>query len=209
VKNVREMRSSIGHMRPCSYAASMPTPQVFHFLGGDRGPWKVTHAVTVRGEPLPPTTHVDIVEGEAPPSAEAAWRLSGVTSNERYVERAERALLVATQPTLGRVSATCGAMIPIRKSGAWWDLTQDERRAILEERSAHIATGLEFLPAIARRLHHCRDLGGDFDFITWFEFAPSDAQAFEELLDRLRATEEWTYVEREIDMRVTRCGSDA
>jgi len=48
-------------------------------------------------------------------------------------------------------------------------LTQDERREIFEERSRHIATGLEYLPAVARRLHHSRDLGGPFDFLTWFE----------------------------------------
>jgi len=80
--------------------------------------------------------------------------------------------------------------------------TEDERRAILEERSHHIAIGLEYLPAIARRLHHSRDLGEGFDFLTWFEFAPTDAAAFDEVLARLRATEEWTYVEREVEIRL-------
>lgn len=65
-------------------------------------------------------------------------------------------------------------------------------------------TGLKYLPAVARRLHHCRDLGeGEpFDFLTWFEYAPSDAAAFEALVAELRATEEWAYVEREVDIRV-------
>ena len=44
----------------------------------------------------------------------------------------------------------------------------------------HIATGLEYLPAVARRLHHGRDLGEPFDFLTWFEFAPEHAAAFED-----------------------------
>ena len=88
------------------------------------------------------------------------------------------------------------------KSEAWWALAQDERRAIFEESSRHIAIGLEYLPAVARRLHHSRELGEPFDFLTWFEYAPHDTDAFEELVRRLRATEEWRYVEREVDVRL-------
>ena len=67
-------------------------------------------------------------------------------------------------------------------------------------------TGLKYLPAVARRLHHCRDLGEHepFDFLTWFEYAPSDAAAFDTLVAELRGTEEWVYVEREIDIRLIR-----
>ena len=83
-------------------------------------------------------------------------------------------------------------------------LPQEERRAILEEGSKHIAIGLDYLPAVARRLHHSRDLGEPFDFLTWFEFAPADLGAFDELLGRLRATEEWAYVDREVDIRLER-----
>ena len=37
---------------------------------------------------------------------------------------------------------------------------EDERRAVFEERSRHIATGLAYLPGVARRLHHGRaDVG--------------------------------------------------
>src|ERR1700738_1025094 len=68
---------------------------------------------------------------------------------------------------------------PIRKSDAWWSMAQDERRAIFEERSGHIAKSMPYLPAIARRLHHARDLGEPFDFLTWFEYAPEHADAFE------------------------------
>jgi hypothetical protein len=68
----------------------------------------------------------------------------------------------------------------------------------------HIATGLEYLSAVARRLHHGCDLGEPFDFLTWFEFAPEHAAAFEELVRRLRETKERTYVEREIDLRLAR-----
>ena len=105
--------------------------------------------------------------------------------------------------------ATCAALIPLTKTAAWWALTQDERREIFEARSSHIATGLRFLPAIARRLHHSRDLGEPFDFLTWFEYAPSDAVAFDELVAALRATEEWDYVEREVDLRLHRLDGQA
>src|SRR5437899_2558752 len=47
-------------------------------------------------------------------------------------------------------------------------------------------------------------VGEPFDFLTWFEFAPEHATAFEELVAMLRATEEWSFVEREVDVRLMR-----
>ncbi len=60
------------------------------------------------------------------------------------------------------------------------------------------------------KLHHCRDLGTDepFDFLTWFEYATQDSAAFEKLATALRSTIEWTYVEREVDIRLVRCDAD-
>jgi len=109
-------------------------------------------------------------------------------------------------PPLGRRESTCAALIPIRKSRAWWALLADERRAVFEDRSHHIARSLPYLPRIARRTHHGRDLGEPFDFLTWFEFAPGDAPALEDLLEVLRNTEEWSYVDREVDIRLSREG---
>jgi len=40
--------------------------------------------------------------------------------------------------------------------------------------------------------------------LTWFEFAPSQVGAFDEVLAGLRASDEWTYVEREVEIRLTR-----
>ena len=108
------------------------------------------------------------------------------------------------QEPLGRSSAALAALIPIKKAAAWWDLAQDERRTIFEDQSHHNAIGVHYLPAIARQLYHCRDLDEPFDFLTWFEYPASHAQAFEELVARLRATREWTYVEREVDIRLER-----
>ena len=129
---------------------------------------------------------------------------AGRTSNARYTQRDEKKALAARQASLGRPQATCAALIPITKSEVWWALAQDERREVFEETSHHIAIGLEYLPAVARRLYHGRDLGESFDFVTWFEYAPQDAAAFEDLVSRLRDTPEWEFVEREIDIRLSR-----
>ena len=182
-------------------------PRLFTFAGGTSGQWRVERVLSVTGATLEATSHLAVVAGPfLQPTASASWLLRGITSNERYVIREERARLVGRQEGLGRAAATFAAFIPIRKSPAWWTLTQDERRELFETASRHIAIGLQYLPAVARRLHHCRDLGPNeaFDFLTWFEYAPSDEPAFESLLEKLRASPEWTYVDREVDIRLVR-----
>lgn len=203
-----------GVWRPSAALAAEPAqashsvnPRLFTFLGGSAGPWAVTRCKAVTGEPLPAIERLDIRNAAVPALPEGAhWMLRGVTSNERYTTREEKTQLVSRQVALGRPEATHAALIPIRKNAAWWALTQDERRAIFEDRSRHTATGLKYLPAIARRLHHCRDLGESepFDFLTLFDYTPADANAFEDLVAALRATEEWKYVDREVDIRLVR-----
>jgi len=175
-------------------------------VGGTKGPWRVERLDAVTGSALPSVERVDVVEGPAATSSfdGSAWVLRGAVSYERYVRRAEHDELASRSPRLGRPEATRAALIAISKSSAWWALPQDERREIFEERSHHIATGLVYLPAIARRLHHGRDLGEPFDFLTWFEYAPADAAAFEDLVSRLRRIEHWSYVTREVDIRMVR-----
>jgi chlorite dismutase len=179
------------------------------FTGSGSGDWQVLRVASVSGDSLATASHLAVTHSDGialPAPSSGGWRLSGVASHVRYVERAEKSVLVAVQAGLGRPEATHAALIPIRKSAAWWDLTQDERRRIFEDKSRHIAASLKYLPAIARQLYHSRDLGGPFDFLTWFEFAPAHAQAFEDLVGMLRATEEWSYVDREVDMRLKREG---
>jgi hypothetical protein len=184
--------------------------RLFSFVGGVTGAWRVVNINTIVGEPIADVSRLDIVTGAVPRVPEGAkWVLRGLTSNERYVTRSEKQQLAARQPTLGRPHATCAALIPIRKTASWWDLAQDERRRIFEESSKHVATGLRYLPAVARRLHHCRDLGENepFDFLTWFEYGPADSSSFDELAAELRTSEEWRYVDREIDIRMVRDGA--
>jgi Chlorite dismutase len=185
-------------------------PRLFTFAAGSAGTWTVEQTRPVVGESLPAAARLSVVAAgsaeESGVAATAIWRLRGIVSNERYVERVEKDALVARQEGLGRPACTRAALIPIRKNAAWWALTQDERRDVFEAQSQHIAIGMRYLPAIARRLHHCRDLGTDepFDFLTWFEYTPADAGAFEDLVGRLRDSPEWRFIDREVDLRLTR-----
>jgi chlorite dismutase len=177
------------------------------FRGGQTGAWQVTSLSAIKGEALAPVRSLSVFDAASitlplAPS-QTSWRLAGVASHLRYVERAEQAKLSELHAELGRDEAICAALIPIRKSAAWWEMTQEERRGIFEDKSHHIAGSLKYLPMIARQLYHCRDLGQPFDFLAWFEFAPEHAALFDELVAMLRATEEWTYVEREVDVRMT------
>lgn len=180
--------------------------RLFTFVGGSTGRWHVTRVKTIVGEPISAAAKVDVLEGRAMPNPDTSWAFSGITSNDRYVSLDEKQHLALNQAGVGRPEAVCAALVLIRKSAAWWILSQTERRGILEDQSKHIAIGMEYLPAIARRLHHCHDLGENepFDFLTWFEYSPTYAADFNQLVSRLRATEEWKYVDREIDIRLVR-----
>lgn len=184
------------------------------FVAKESGQFKIERINAIRGDELAFATHLAVhhelvgLASQRPTSTTAhprgAWVLRGVTGHARYVERAEKAQLDPASPPLGRPEATCAALIPIRKSAEWWALPQDERRAIFEERSRHIADSMKYLPRIARRLYQARELGEHFDFLTWFEFAPEHAPAFDELLAMLRSREEWSFVEREVEIRLER-----
>ena len=176
----------------------MPDPIVFS--GGNDGAWQVTRQTAIKGNGV---AGVDRLTKGGQPIAGATWVLSGVPSNLRYTNAAEKRVLDATPSVLGRPAATRAALIPIAKSAAWWALAQDERRVVLEDKSRHIAIGSDYLSAVSRQLVHCRDQpGAVFDFLTWFEFPPADEGRFDELLAKLRATPEWGFVEREVELRL-------
>ncbi len=171
------------------------------FIGGSKGEWKVTCMETIIGEPLLPVACVQMHPAHMV-SEIAGWVLRGTNNHTRYSERKEVDAMKARQEGLGRAEATHAALIPIRKNAAWWSMAQDERRKIFEQESQHIGISMEYLPAIARRLYHSRDLGEPFDFLTWFEFAPEHEGAFDALVAKLRASREWEFVDREIDIRL-------
>ncbi len=194
-------------------ATQMPTPAYAQalfpvtFVAGPVGPWQIESVTAVVGSPLPAADRLSVHPEHLAPGVEGAlWQLRGTASHARYVEQAEQQVLTGRSPALGRAEDLCAALIPIRKSAAWWALAQDARRAIFEGQSRHIADSLPYLPRIARRLYHSRDLGEPFDFLTWFEFAPEHTAAFDELVAMLRSRPEWQYVEREVDIRLRRKG---
>lgn len=135
------------------------------FVGGVSGRWQVIDVVGVRGEALPLVERLAVYEAaEQQPTSpgggsSSAWSLRGVVSHQRYTTLTEQHELGARSPALGRPEATRAALIPIRKTPQWWGLAQDERRALFEERSGHLSMSMGYLPAVARRLHHSRDLG--------------------------------------------------
>src|SRR3954451_10054545 len=79
---------------------SAPAPRLFTFAGGSSGAWRVEQLRTVVGDGLPEASHLSVVAGEPEGAPDAAWRLRGIVSNERYVERAEKDALVARQEGL-------------------------------------------------------------------------------------------------------------
>lgn len=187
-----------------SAASTGRTQSRIAFVGGRSGLWTVTAQKTLAGEPLASAHRLSMQPADEPSPEAAQWRIEGFTSNVRYATRREVGSLRAVQEGLGRPNAGHAALILIRKRAAWWALAQDERRAIFEEASRHTAIGLQYLPAVARQLHHSRDLGEPFDFLTWFEFPADSARDFEHLLRALRATPEWDYVDREVELRLER-----
>ena len=110
-----------------------------------------------RATPLYPVMHLKRNPSSLEKSEHGLWTLKGIVSNLRYTEKVEKEKLLAIQEDLGRPNATYAAFIPIRKSQAWWNLAQDERRKIMEESSKHTHIGMKYLPAIARKLFYSRD----------------------------------------------------
>jgi hypothetical protein len=177
----------------------------YSFVGGQDGVWQVVDVREIVGTGLERVERLQVVNEAitvSPPNS--GWVLQGFASNIRYAMGNEVRQLRAVQPDLNRIEAVCAVLIPIKKSAQWWEMAQDERRAIFEEQSHHTAVGMEYLPGVARRLLHCRDLEEPFDFLTWFEFAPEHTQAFDDLLARMRTSQEWDYVEQEVEIRLQR-----
>src|SRR5215831_20752671 len=108
--------------------------RLIRFVGGNSGSWRVLAIRPVQGDTLPQVERIALCRGDEPSPLESQWTLSGVISNIRYVERREQQELTLKQAPLGRSGATMAALIPIRKTTAWWNLTQEERRNIFEKK---------------------------------------------------------------------------
>lgn len=159
------------------------------FVAGFEGLWLIEGMTAPVGEPLAPAARLSVVEGTSAEVAEGRWVLRGVVAGQGEDARAD-------QLPLGRAEARCAALLAVRMSPAWWERAEEDRRAL----SANIEHG----PAISRRIHRARDRDEPFDVLTWFEYAPEVQSEANQVMARLRDSEEWTFVEREVDIRVIR-----
>jgi len=185
----------------------LPHDAQYNYVGGNGGAWSVTSASALSGLPLARVTHIDIVRGplsRTPPGT--AWVLSGLVRNTRYVSREDFETRAPEIPHAPKSTAMCAALIAIRRSKQWWELGHQVRREILETQSDLWTAGLHYLTGMVRRWQHRRDLSEQFDCVTWFEYEPHDAEAFDKLLTAWRASEEWSYVARECDIRLAGAG---
>src|SRR5258707_3431824 len=77
-------------------ATQVTTPTAF--VGASSGTWAVERMVVVSGASLAPASHVSVVDGsDAGSTGQAAWLLPAVTSNNRYVRRADHDALAARE----------------------------------------------------------------------------------------------------------------
>lgn len=171
-----------------------------YFAGGSHGNWHVKSMITHRGKPLPMVSHLNVGTENGLYLSDTSWIIEGATSHLHYTTQKESVALKAVSHEHKDMILPHVVAIFIRKSDDWWQLAQDERRKIFEEISKHTTLGLAALPEIWRTLYHARDLSQEFDFITWFEFTTSAAERFNHVLNQLRQSEEWHYVDREIEL---------
>jgi hypothetical protein len=167
----------------------VPEPLLVAFVAGSEGLWRIEGITAPVGESLAPAARLAVTEGPHAETAEGRWVLRGVVAGQGEDARAD-------QLPLGRPEARCAALLAVRMSPVWWERAEEDRRAL----SANIEHG----PAISRRIHRARDRDEPFDVLTWFEFAPDQQGDVQEMVARLRDSGEWSYVEREVDIRLIR-----
>jgi len=169
-------------------------------------------------------TYVNFVSGEVPPLPPGArvneyrsvdgstWcriesetlfdaGLCGVVQHLHYTTLDERTDLTARSRAELAAGSTA-VLIPIRRSAEWWAMAHDQRGEHFHKK--HTPIGAPYVERIFRKLYHARYLGSPYDFLTYFEFSPTDADYFRQLLSELRATEEWKYVEDEFEVWMTK-----
>lgn len=130
----------------------------------------------------------------------------GVTGQLNYTDTTTLQRLKDQAPTRGTGRDQPNAVVlPLSKTTEWWRLPQEKREQYFFKHPevfnprhlGHNAIGFKYINKIFRKLYHSRFMGGDQDFITYFEFADSDAKTFDQLLDGLRdvaLNPEWKFV---------------
>lgn len=97
-------------------------------------------------------------------------------------------------------------VFPLSKIPTWWTLTQEKRQNYFfanpalfgKDHLGHNGVGFKYIKRIFRKLYHSRFIDPRQDFMTYFEYADADADAFDALLSGLRdrtLNQEWGFVE--------------
>lgn len=189
--------------------------------------YHVEDVVSVVGEApveLVPGLHVVRIEGEVPfrlpeESGSIGGRpfntFRGVTQHFHYTSVTQRQELDArSHAEFEPSNETTSVLIPIGKSIRWWQLAQDQRQTHFQtsnNHESHTSIGLRYADRVFRKLYHSRYISppAPYDFLTYFEFHKSHKGDFRMLLEELRNTTwnpEWTYVELEFEIWMTKVG---
>jgi hypothetical protein len=177
--------------------------------------YRIDKVARIRGENTPgPAAGWTMTRLESPQrlQREATLTWQGVTGHLQYTTSEQSAALSSSRGQfVGGEDEVQAVLIPIRKSGTWWAMPQDQRQSHFAGQAGkegHTQIGVPYATRIFRRLYHARYLGNadDWDFLTYFEFLPASADAFRQLLGKLRDPQvnpEWSYVDRECEIWMT------
>ncbi len=152
-------------------------------------------------------------ESDGPREAKGAVVYRGATGPLRYTSPAQVAALARSrQEFRGGGGSVRAVLIPIRKSAAWWALPAQEREGYFarrQGRAGHTQIGEPYIDRVFRRLYHGAGEGGggEYDFLTYFEFRAKDEGEFRDLLRKLRDPQlnpEWGFVDREWEIWMER-----
>ncbi len=157
-------------------------------------------------------TPVPLVNESLFPGGIPIIQFQGVIQHLQYTSDAQQQELNRRSiPELEPSDHTTAVLIPIRKSKDWWRLAHDRRQVHFQKTSrseGHTAIGLKYVDRIFRKLYHSRCLNAvlSYDFLTYFEFRDVYEKDFRALLAELRDTKEWTFINLEFELWMTKSG---
>jgi hypothetical protein len=154
------------------------------------------------GSPSPWNPRLDVAAGSVSPQPLGTkWLLRGITSNERYVVREERIVSWRSSQVWVEQGHLCRPD-PYPEKPLMVGTGSRRTPEDFEEQSRH-SHWAPISPCCGPSSPPLWDLGESepFDFLTWFEYSPSDEPGFNRLLAELRASVGGS-MSTEIDIRL-------
>lgn len=112
------------------------------------------------------------------------YTISGVTKGLNYAPDFPDLLAQLQETAYEGDPSTYAIMIPIRKDAEWWNLSKEDRVALMKE---HTIPTVAYLKTVKRKLYHSTGLS-DVDFLTIFE--TNNLVDFNDLVIALRKVRE-------------------